>query len=77
MKISQTGRPSFQELKRKVSNSFHLICIDDVVDTIKMSISFVVMEEYFFYLPLLGTLGGSLKKMAKNIIPEVATSRNV
>lgn len=29
------------------------------------------------YLPLLGTLGGSRKKMAKNIIPEVATNKNV
>jgi hypothetical protein len=32
---------------------------------------------FFFYFPLLGTLGGSRKKMAKDIIPEVATSKNV
>lgn len=33
------------------------------------------IKDYFF--PLLGTLGVSLKKIAKKIIPKVATNKNV
>lgn len=31
----------------------------------------------YYLFPLLGTLGGSLKKMAKKIIPNVPTNKNV
>ncbi len=37
--------------------------------------SLVVKKSYFF--PLLGTFGGSLRKMAKKIIPGVPTDKNV
>lgn len=82
MKISRTGRPSFAKLKRKVSNQLNFPYIHYFADAAK-SVSLVNLEEKklkskkAFYLPLLGTLGGSRKKMAKNIIPKVATNRNV
>lgn len=84
MKISRTGRPSFAKLKRKVSNQLNFPYIHDFADATK-SVSLVKLKrrkkklksKKTFYLPLLGTLGGSRKKMAKNIIPKVATNRNV
>lgn len=81
MKISRTGGPSFSILRRKVSNQLNFPYIHDFADATK-SVSSVklgkeVEIEGRFYLPLLGTLGGSRKKMAKNIIPKVATNKNV
>ena len=73
MKISRTGRPSFAKLKRKVSNQLNSI--------FKKSwfcwLNTICFFERALYLFLLGTLGGSRKKMAKKIIPKVATNKNV
>lgn len=81
MKISRTGRPSLKKLKRKVSNQLNFPSIHDSANATKF-VSLVKLKRKLklkkaFYLPLLGTLGGSRKKMAKNIIPKVATNRNV
>ena len=77
MKISRTDRPSFAKLKRKVSNQPNLPHIHDFADTTKSASSAKLKSGKALYLPLLGTLGGSRKKMAKNIIPKVATNKNV
>lgn len=79
MKISWTDRPrpSFAKLERKVSNQLNLPYIRDFADITKSVSLAKLKSEKAVYLPLLGTFGGSRKKMAKNIIPKVATNKNV
>lgn len=37
----------------------------------------IKIQFQFYFFPLLGTLGGSLKKIAKKIIPNVPINKNV
>ena len=45
------------------------------IDILGLITSIEIIKNYFVFL--VGTLGGSLKKIAKKIIPKVETKRNV